>query len=731
MVTDRFPSNGASKSNADKSGPDERKTNAAGSGSLTPNSRVNGNDSAKSLSRMSDPAAPQPPSSRESTKRMSTGPNLTSANSTPMPHRPDSRGGYQSQHGSRLAHNLPTRPDAQPLRPRPNERLGDRPAEYAPAHARYEARTNGPNEFGRLERIGGAPQDRPVSPGRHSRSQERLAGSTDRPEWPSREAREYDERSMRGPPRDARGPPLRNAPYGDDPRDHRDHRESRDQRDYRERDPMRERTDSRGPPPLAHTSGDSRSRHHTGPGMAPVDLPSHRRDTFGQHSDRGALPPRPPANADPSSDRVNINPQRAAMIEENVNPDRAAFMKDDRVSERGTFMPEDRGRNPTRIDRDSRDPRPPYMKDGPRHSRDARSAFDEGERLARDPRSTFTEEVDRHARDPRDSFMKEERARLERDPRPDERDMRRDRDERASAAYYGNDSRRDYRDERSMPQPYPNARDRREDMSGTAPTGPRGGRDSSSHVSRDMFQPSHSSRPVAPSQDPNYGRLNQPSESIPSGPKCKSSSSGNETHSLTRQDPSSDRRDVQAQPSAPAPSSASATGVHPSRMENFRGPPSQAGPPLQTNVSNAPSGPRASGRTPLPSPSSRGPPTGPAFVDRNLRRQDSRTQLGAINNVLSQTQGQSTPSTPPERTAERSHRRRERSRSGERSKTDDRPREKREGSKRDRERESSHRERSDRRDERRKDDRERDRTEKKRSRDPMDQPHGEAKRSRR
>jgi THO complex subunit 2 len=62
------------------------------------------------------------------------------------------------------------------------------------------------------------------------------------------------------------------------------------------------------------------------------------------------------------------------------------------------------------------------------------------------------------------------------------------------------------------------------------PTGPRGPRNepprseapSSSRGSREMFQPSQPSRQSnSQAQDPNYGRLNAPSEPAPSGPRSK------------------------------------------------------------------------------------------------------------------------------------------------------------------------------------------------------------------
>jgi THO complex subunit 2 len=748
----------------EKGGSDERKIPSAASHAPNPLSRTNGNDSVRP-SRTSEQLASSQFPGRDNSKRLGPGPGSTSASNSPVPPRPDSRGGYQAQQSSRAAHNLPIRPDAQPLRARPNDRPGHPPVEYNQSHGRHDTRTNGPGEYGRLERPG-TQRGRSASPGRHSRprSQDRGAAVGERPEWAGRESREFDDRTLRMPPRDVRGgPPDRNASYGENLRDHRD------QRDYRAREPPRERTDSRGPAPLPTTPADSRGRLHPGPDWTPNDVPSHRRDTPGHHNERGPLPPRPSANA--GSQAPSINPARAALIEQEVSLDRgqlprSAYIKEDRINpERAALIPDDRNRTtPVRSDRDSRDARMPFDKDGDRHGRDMRNSFPES--------------GDRHGRDSRNQFAKDDQlrtpvGRADRDVRPEERDMRRgpatDRhDDRPPPAFYGNHNRPDYRDERAQPQPYPISRDRREEFSSNAPTGPRSsGRDgpSSSHASREMFQPSQSSRPVASRQDPSYGRLNQPAESIPSGPRSKPGQLEAFNRSLTLVDPSSDSRDMRSHPSTsnpnPTPVTPQSAGVHPSRMnlvnsfDGARGPNGPPPPPLQTDIPNAPSGPRSSGRSQLPSPSTRGPPTGPAGPDRHVRRQDSRTALGAINNVLtqsSQTQGSSpaaaaaaTTATPPapERSGDRSHRKSERSREDE-HKGDERSREKRDSSRRDRsereprpERDSAHRERSERSDrdrrgdDRRKDDRERDRKGEKRSREPTDQPHVETKRSRR
>ncbi|KAF1967041.1 hypothetical protein BU23DRAFT_516986 [Bimuria novae-zelandiae CBS 107.79] len=729
--------NGTSKLPSEKSRTDERRPGAALSNTPTPVTRPNGHDTSRPLLRAPEQSVSQPFSARDAVKRLGPGA-PTSANSMPVPPRPDSRGGYQAQQSNWVAHNLPTKPETQPLRSRPNERPGERPVGYGHGPGRHDVRTNGPSEYGRLERPG-TQRARSASPSHQSRprSQDRGAAPGDRPEWSGRENREYDERSFRVPSRDVRAPLDRNAQYGDS---HRDHRDNRDQRDYRTREPVRERPDSRAPQPLPQTPADGRGRLHAGSGSAPNDALSNRRDAAGHHNDRAAYPSRPLANASPAP---SINPQRAALIEQEVNQDRgppvrSPYTKEDRVNpERAVLIPEDRSRNtPVRSDRE----------------RDTRNNLDkETNQLGRDVRASFSEVGDRHGRDSRNPFVKEDQiktpgGRSDRDVRPDEREMRRgaptDRhDDRPPQSYYSNDNRRDYRNERSQPQPYSNPRDRHDEFSGNAPTGPRGGREgpSSSHVSREMFHPSQSSRPMPSRQDPNYGRLNQPAETIPSGPR----------------NPSSNSRDMRSHPSTPAQSSTpmapQASGVHPSRMSNFdgpRGPPEPQPPPLQTDLANAPSGPRSSGRTPLASPSTlRGPPTGPASTDRNNRQ--GRNTLGAINSMLvqnSQTQSNPPSAPPPERSSERSHRREDRRTREDDRKADDRSREKRDGSRRDREsrggeresgRESSHRERGDRSDrdrrgdDRRKDDRDRDRKGEKRSRDSIDQPHGDSKRSRR
>jgi THO complex subunit 2 len=81
-----------------------------------------------------------------------------------------------------------------------------------------------------------------------------------------------------------------------------------------------------------------------------------------------------------------------------------------------------------------------------------------------------------------------------------------------------------------LPQGPPPGRDRRDEMSvNSMPTMPRGPRmeplrseNPGPTRGREMFQPSQSSRQSHNQvQDPNYGRLNAPSEPTPSGPRSK------------------------------------------------------------------------------------------------------------------------------------------------------------------------------------------------------------------
>ncbi|KAF1957557.1 hypothetical protein CC80DRAFT_560920 [Byssothecium circinans] len=672
--------NGQSKPAPANNGPGDQKP--AASTISAPSPRMNGKDVTKPLSGPSESNTTRPPLGRPVARPDASQPSPIPANAVPS--RPDSQNTNQPTNSNRPPHSLPTRPDPQPPRSRQPERPNDRAPEYRPSPA---------SEYGRLDRSrDGIPRDglpeREITPSRR-RSRSPLRGPNTAPdrraEWANREARDYEDRALRPPLRDARGPHNRATPYGDSPRDPRDPRDVRDQRDYREREPLRERLEPRPPPPPSHLPpADGRGRMHASP-MLSNDAHPHRREAppNALHAERGgALPPRPPINATPpANDRAMINPERAALID------------DDRV-----------------------------RMDPPRYDRDARhDARNEGRR-------------------------DEPSSRRDRGSRPQSRPQSPRRDERSSAAYHSSDARRDYREER-LP-PHPATRERRDEAVNIPPTGPRGGRDAmAASISRDMFQPSQPPRVRAhPSQDPNYGRLNQPVDAPPpSGPRH----------------PASDRRDTQnhnpvaAPPTAPA---AQQAGIHPSRISNIRG------PPLQTDVPAAtPSGPRGSARTPqqpIPSPSTRNPPTGPASAERGPRHANSRNPVRDINTVLSANAQNTPPTVPPssERPPERSSRRGEQARR-ERSRTpdrrgDDRSRgEKRERSRRDPQepreprepRESRDgRERSDRDRERERkgDDRDRrsrggggddtrDRGDGKRRRDTQDQPHGETKRSRR
>ncbi|KAF2630325.1 hypothetical protein BU25DRAFT_362439 [Macroventuria anomochaeta] len=536
-----------------------------GSTPATPAVHSNDRESSKASTRESGARDSTPSQQERGGNTPARGTPAPSGHASSVPPRPDNRSTpSQGPPMGRPSHALPIRPDSQPPRSRPSDRQSD----YGPPHSRHDSRPP-PSDYGRLERPID-PRDRPVPGGR---TPERGSGPMDRRDYGRGDPREYDDRSMRAPPRDARGPPIRGPPQWE-PREPRDPRDTRDARDHRER------LDHRGHPippavePRRAPSSSSMSQEYN----------SHQRDlTPSRHQgpDRtDAAPSRPPpANLSTATDGPAINPARAALIDPAVNPARAALINE---------------------------PGPPRH-ESPRSDRDSRR-----ERGSR-PQSPRRGE-DRRGNEPRGDDRRGE----ERGPLPQ---------------HGRSEAPRDHREERMPPQGPPSNRERREEMSvNSMPTGPRGPRNeparpenpSSSRGSREMFQPSQSSRQSnSQAQDPNYGRLNAPSEPAPSGPR-------------------SDRHETPSQPapssapSGPAAANSTPTGIHPSRLQaNFGGSRPNA-PPIQTDMSSAPSGPRG-GRTPqgpLPSPSGRGPPTGPAF--NNDRGPRNSNPLRAINNVLNQ-----------------------------------------------------------------------------------------------
>ncbi len=364
----------------------------------------------------------------------------------------DARGNTQPGPGGRPSHNLPTRPDSQPLRARQSDRGSiDRSAEHG-MHSRYETR-GPPNDYGRLDRPGDAGRQREASPNRRARvhpggrTPERLAPGAEPREWGGRDVREFDDRGMRGPLRDARAPPVRPPPNWDS----RDSRDMRDQRD---------RPDSRGHAapslmePRRMASNSSLAHEHTPHRRdlpAPIARPVVEREDYG--------PPRPSQTAPPpAAEGPMVNPARAALINQ-VEHGRPEIARPDRDNRR------DRGSRPQ----------------SPRRGEDRRP---------------------------------DER-------RPDDRRL----EERPPAGYHNrNEAPRDYREDRMQQQAPPSSRDRREEATTNTPTGPRGGRNEaapSNRASREMFQPTQGPRSSHhQAQDPNYGRLNQPSDSMPpSGPR--------------------------------------------------------------------------------------------------------------------------------------------------------------------------------------------------------------------
>ncbi|KAF2463724.1 uncharacterized protein BDR25DRAFT_106691 [Lindgomyces ingoldianus] len=514
-------------------------------------------------------ARPDTHSSKAST---SQGPPLA-----PMLGRPDSRGTIPHQPTSvtlsRVPHALPSRPDALPPRARPIDRPGPEP----PTQSRNDPRNKANAEFGRLDRptdnLRESFPDRrePSPPGRRlpprARTPDRAPNSMDRrdPGW-GRDPREYhDDRSMRPPPRDGRGPPLGRGPsWPDNSRDLRDPRDPRELRDARD---ARDRVDPRGPLP---PPDNSRTRVHSSTGSTD-DTNTYRRDFTPknpQGGDRaGQLPLRPPIDRSttnvpvPASDRAQSAGDRPL-----INPDRAAFIEGDR------------GRN--------------------------------------------------------DPFRSERDSRRERGSRPQ---SPRRADDRNTTSYHNrNEVGRDNRDDRNNERGQ-HGRDHREEPTGHAPTGPRGGRNEftespmSTRVTREMFQPSHSSR-VSQSQDPNYGRLKPTVDPIPSGPRNLMTDRRDQ---IRRESASHEQTLSTPPPPLPPPTGPAqqdTSGVHPSRLNQIHG------PPLQTDMPRAPSGPRNAARTPhgpSASPSTRAAPTGPASTERNGRTQD-KSSTRALSSSFNQ-----------------------------------------------------------------------------------------------
>lgn len=569
------PINGANKTETEKAKtpqPSDTKLNATAP-AFEPTSETNGEKgAAENLDGSSRPTTAQErESSKPASKQLPEGGAATPskqdnekprANAKPgppmhpssVPARPDHRNAQsQSTAPHRPSHTLPTRPDPQPPRNRHAERAGiDRPPEHG-SHGRYDNR-GPPNEYGRLDRAADVGRQREPSPGRHMRPHP--GGRT-------------PERMQPGP-------------------DHREWaaRDAREARDYDEW-AMRAGRDGRGPPSRPPANWDVRDNR---------DL----RDTRD-------LPPRDPRERNDARGHGPIPPNEARRMPS------TASMSQDYSSRRREPQPGNVRAAPERDDPSSL--RPPQAglqiaNDGPPINPARAAIIDQAEYGRHEsPRP------DRDARRSRPSSPR----------RPEERraegygDDRRMED-RQSQGYHGRGepAPRDLREERFVPQANaPANRDRREDFSSTAPSGPRGGRNENAQSGRrshEVFQEPRSSRNQA--QDPNYGRLNQPAESMPpSGPR-------------------SDRPHTQGQPAASTtpsgPAASNAAGIHPSRLENIQ--------PIQTNVPTAPSGPRGSNRTPqtaVPiSPVGRGPPTGPAAAERGSR--NASNPLRAINSVLTQ-----------------------------------------------------------------------------------------------
>ncbi|KAH7122492.1 transcription factor/nuclear export subunit protein 2-domain-containing protein [Dendryphion nanum] len=415
-------------------------------------------------------------------------------------------------------------------------------------------------------------------------------GRHDRPRDGPRDS--FGDRREMSPGRGSRArTPERNSGWGSRDRDPRDFQDERSMRP-----PPRDiRGDGRGPPP--YHSGHPRDSRDPRDHRDPQEI-RHPRDSRG---------PLPPTSID-SRARLHTNPSTP----DNAGPYRREHQPHDRNA-----------------------PLPPR----PQLDRPQSNVPSPGPDRPVPPSDRAMMNPERAAQ-----VFSEDRGRNERD-----RDTRRHQsprrgDDRPPAYPPRHEAVREHRDTRNIERvsheqtpPHVNPANQRRDEPNTgAPTGPRGGRnDAPARVTRDAFMASQGTRPPAhTAQDPNYGRLNAPAETIPSGPRNPSS----DRRDTPRRDPEPSRPNISQPPPVPAAPSAAqntGTGVHPSRLSQITG---TRPPPIQTDVPGAPSGPRASARTPQGPAGSpltpRGPPTGPSGTDRNPRRNEGN-HLRAINNVLS------------------------------------------------------------------------------------------------
>lgn len=491
-----------------------------------------------------------------------------------VPPRPDGRNTpAHPTTSTRASHALPSRPDLQPARNRQPERLTmDRPAEHT-AHHRYESRASA-SDYGRLDRPVEPVRHYETSPGRHTRPS---GGRTPERMQPGSDHREWSGRDSRDyDDRAVRAPQRDTRVPTTRPHAAWELRDNRDMRDQRDRPDLR--------PHVASASTAMEPRRMPSTSSLAHENAIPRRDgppNYRQAGERADMPQQQPIPPNPiaapsAGEGPPVDPARAAIINHNEQhglPDLS------------------------RQERDGRRDRNNLRPQSPRRGEDWRG---------------------------------EER-------RGNDRQI----EERLPFGYHGrHEAPRDYRDERgSMQAPFPTGRDRRNDPAASTPTGPRVDRAEptvSSRSAREAFQPNQGPRPFGyQTQNPNYGRLNQPPDSMPPlGPR-------------------SDRSHGQSQPSTPTTLGGASTpvGIHPSRFDNIQGNGPTASP-IQTDFSNPPSGPRGSGRlssgpmsASTSSPVGRGAPTGPAANDRGPR--NAGNPLRAINHVLAQ-------NTPADRLSDRS-----------------------------------------------------------------------------
>ncbi|KAH8724727.1 transcription factor/nuclear export subunit protein 2-domain-containing protein [Phaeosphaeriaceae sp. PMI808] len=570
----RPESNGVQSTQAESTDDDEQKRATPTPTTYALHSRER--EHVRPSSKLHDPRATTPSKQDKDNSTLSAGAPV--APTSLVPPRPEGRHTPQPGQANRAAHALPIRPDSQP-RSRQPERSGgvERPPDHG-HHGRYDNR-GPPNDYGRLDRSNDPSRPRDGSPGRRGRpvpggrTPERIPPVVDHREWPTQNTREYDDRGMRAPLRDARAPPVRPPTW-----DSRDTRDPRDQR---------ERPDSRGHPgppamePRRMPSNSSLAHEHS----------SHRRDLPPLHSRQGQErgdhgPARVPFPPSPVTDGPTVNPARAALINQEEHGRQEGFRPDrDNRRERGPQAQSPRGSEDKRTedrrgeDRHVDERLPPIYhgrSDGPREHRDERGPTHahSNSRDRRDEPITTTPTGPRSGRNEPTQPVGASREMFQ-PPRP---------------------SRNSTQD--------PNYGRLTQPADPMPPSGPRG----------TYNTPIADVQSLTRSGDRPHPQSQPPVATPPSGPAA-SVIHPSRLEQIQRDNIQRDnlqRDNIQRMPPSPA---------------------LQTNMP---NAPSGPRGNGRANQGPLQSPINRGPPTGPASSERGPRGGERRNPLGAINSLLTQ-----------------------------------------------------------------------------------------------